>query len=223
MAQIEGQAIGLSLLLSIVSCIGQDAGFEHRNRLHLFIGSGEAPVGQVEVTGLLDQALPFDRVAPIALTLAQLSNCLFNRGTDLPSLPHGGLGLDHAMAEQRKNARKLLLALRLSTENTSRLLGFTAPLSMPVDHSRGDQLFDLVVGIPSGAGGELVQPFPQSRDRAVNDVAGQIQQPQRVCLQVVGQAQRIAQRLCGVLITACTHCNSSYCLEDCRQLESPIQ
>ncbi len=53
--QIEPQAVGLAYDRSVVTSIGQDPCFEHRNGLHLFVGRGETAVLEVEVARLLDQ------------------------------------------------------------------------------------------------------------------------------------------------------------------------
>jgi len=189
--QIKTQTVGLAHPMPIVASIGQHPCFEHRSTLHFFISVRERAVVEIKITGLFDQALQFNRVSSIRIGLAHIGERLLDNLAVL-ACPFGfRLLLDHSLFKEWDNQGELLLALRLPTKHPSRLLCLAAPLAMPMDNWRGDPLLHLFVGIAVGACGKLVKPIPQGADCEINDLAGNIQQAQRICLDLVGQAQRI--------------------------------
>ena len=102
-----------------------------------------------------------------------------------------------------------MLAFGLPTKNAPCLLGLATPLTMTVGKRWGHHFLNLLVGIGVGAGGELVKSIPSRRDREIDHRTSHIEQLQSVRLDFVRQTQRIAQ---GLLITACAHFKSSFCL-----------
>jgi hypothetical protein len=79
------ETVRLTLVASIISCVGQDAYLEHGNGLHFFIGVGKAPVAEVEIARLFNEALQFHRTAPIAVLFAEASQGGFDRFSVLAS------------------------------------------------------------------------------------------------------------------------------------------
>ncbi len=93
------EVIGLSLVSSVVGCIGQDAHLEHGDGLHLLVGGVEAVVGEVKVARLLDQALEFDGLTPVAVLFAQRGAGSLDGRTVLAGRLLLELGQDHALLE----------------------------------------------------------------------------------------------------------------------------
>jgi len=120
------------LLAAIVSCVGQDAALLHGKRLHCFIGVGKAPVCEVEIARLFNEALQFHSTAPIAVLFAQAGQGSFDRFAVLSCRLLLDLGQDHALLKQRQNEGKLLLPLRLTSQDAASLLGLAAPLPISV-------------------------------------------------------------------------------------------
>src|SRR6266446_2608723 len=126
--QINAEPMDLALLASVISHVGQDAHFEHGNRLHFFVGGGKTAVFEVKIACLFDQALQFDRAPSIGGLFAQGGQGGFDRFAVFARGFILRFRQEHALLKQRQNAGKLLLALCLTPEDTTRLLGFTAPL-----------------------------------------------------------------------------------------------
>ena len=87
---------------------------QHGKRLHFFIGIGKAPVLEVEIARLFNEALQFHSTAPIAVLFAQGGQGGFDRFAVLACRFFLRLRLDHARFEKRQNEGKLLFALGLS-------------------------------------------------------------------------------------------------------------
>jgi hypothetical protein len=150
---------------------------------------------EIEVARLLEQTLQLDRMAAISIDRAHSSQRLLDGCAVLAGSLRVRRGLNHPVREERQDQRKVLLALRLTAQYSPSLLGFTAPLPMPMRDWRRDHCLDLFVGMRIRVGGKLIQAIPQSRDRPVDHRTGASEQPQRIRLELVGQAQRIAQGL----------------------------
>ena len=193
----------------IIAGIGQYCRLLERDRLHFLIAVGEAAVFQKEITSLFHQTLQFDRIASILPCFPQIRQGLLDRKAILPCSSSVRFGLDHPLREYGEDLCKLLFALRLPSENAAHLFGFASPLPVPVRLRAAGHLLHLFVGILIRARAKIVKPIPQGNDRCIDDLPRDIEQPQGVCLRFIRQTEGITQ---GLLITACAHCKSSFCL-----------
>jgi hypothetical protein len=101
--------------------------------------------------------------------------------------------LDHPVGEQRDDQGELLLACGLPAQDATCLFRFTAPLAMTMNKRRGNHLLHLFVGVGVHARSKRIKLIPQGGDREIHHLPGNVQQPERVCLDLVRQAERIAQ------------------------------
>ena len=98
-----------------------------------------------------------------------------------------------------------MLALCLPTQDAPGLLGFTAPLAVPVKSRGAHEGRDLLVGVLALALNEVVQALPQGHHGGIDDLARDVEQTQGIDLHLVGQAHGIAEGLYG---SACAHHHS---------------
>src|SRR5260370_37137568 len=107
--RIDAQPIRLAMLAAIVPCVGQDAHLEHGDGLHFLVGVGKTAMFEVEIAGLLDEALQFHRTAPIAVLFPQGGQSGLDRSAVLACWFLLRLRLDHARFEKGKQRANCFL------------------------------------------------------------------------------------------------------------------
>jgi hypothetical protein len=106
-----------------------------------------------------------------------------------------GLWCDHARREQGQDARELLFAVGLRAQDPTRLLGFAAPLAVPMRITGCDHGGHLLIGVRCLARPKGVELWPEGDHGGIDHLARDIQQAQGILLNRIRQTDRVAEAL----------------------------
>ena len=119
----------------------------------------------------------------------------------LPACPRLGLGANEPRAQEGQDLQEVLLAAGLGAQDATDYLRLTAPLPTPMGLRAGQEGVHLFPGGTGALGREGIQLRPEGGERPVDDGPAGVEEPQRVGLGLIGQAEVIAQGLRA----ACPH------------------
>ncbi len=123
----------------------------------------------------------------------------------LAGWPRLGLGTNEPRAQEGRHLREGVFARGLGAQEATDHLRLAAPLPAPMRRRTGQEGVDVFPGGIRPLGGKLVEVGPERGERLVDHRPAGAQEPQRVGLGRVGQAEVIAQGLSAAYPHACPH------------------
>ncbi len=170
--------------------------------MQLLVGGGEALVLEEGGTALLDHVLQRHEagVVPSHVSLKGRDGCSDGFAL-LAGWPRLGLGTNEPCAQDRQDLREDLLARGLGAQEATDHLRLAAPLPTPMGLRAGQEGVHVFPGGTRPLGGKLVETRPEGGECQVDDRPAAVEEPQRILLGRVGQAEVIAQGLRA----ACAH------------------
>ena len=155
-----------------------------------------------EVAALLDHVLPRHEARIVRIRIAlEGGDGRGNNRALLACWRRLGLGANESRAQEGQDLQEVLLAAGLGAQEATDYLRLAAPLPTPMGLRAGQEGVHLFPGGTGALGGKLVELRPEGGERLVDDGPAGVEEPQRVGLGLVGQAEVIAQGLRA----ACAH------------------
>ena len=189
---LDARPIGLPCVHPVVGGKGQLAHLLGRDGLHLLVGSRKGSCAQVVVAGLLDQighGYEGVRLLPHILLLGpHRPHMLADQPVIFPGRTLPLRRADQFLREQGQDGLEDLLAAGLGPQDPPRLFHLTALLPTAVAAAPRHILLHLLPGWTRTLGGKAIQLWPQLQEQLTRGQAAGIQQPQRLGLEHLGQA-----------------------------------